>query len=45
MLIELFKIAAPLVVAAIVRVLEKRSLRKKGVLRDDKYMHDNCPHY
>jgi hypothetical protein len=44
MLSEIVKIVAPLLVAALVRYLEKKNLRKKGILRDDKYLDDNIRH-
>jgi hypothetical protein len=41
MTLEIIKIIVPVVVAAIVRALEKRSLRRKGILRDEKYFKDD----
>lgn len=40
MIVEIVKIVAPLVIAAVVRALEKRKLRRQGKLRDEKY-YDN----
>lgn len=37
MVVEIVKIVAPLLIAAVVRVIEKKRLRKKGVLRDEQY--------
>lgn len=41
MVLEIIKIVVPVVMAAIVRALEKRSLRKKGILRDEQYYKDD----
>lgn len=41
MIIEIVKIVAPLVIAAVVRVIEKKRLRKKGILRDEQYYKDD----
>lgn len=42
MVVEIVKIVAPLLIAAVVRVIEKKRLRKKGILRDEQYYKDDA---
>lgn len=41
---EIVAVSVTLVIAAIKRKLEKRKLRRKGVLRDKEYFEDNIRH-
>lgn len=41
MTLEIIKIVVPIVIAAIVRALEKRKLRREGKLRDEQYYKDD----
>lgn len=42
---EIVAVVITIGIAAIKRGLEKRKLRKKGVLRDDEYFKDNIRHF
>lgn len=42
---EIVAVAVTVGIAAIKRMLEKRKLRRKGVLRDDEYFKDNIRHF